>query len=145
MGLRDRLLGTRGGDRDGQADGMGSDAGYDAAAGAGLTGTAELAEFAPRQDGDYRCVSRGLYLRFARPIVTETVTGPAADGSELAEPARGEFTTSGRFTVQRRFGRAIVYTVLSGGGNDAVLVVRRTDTAGRQAERLEFVFESDEA
>ncbi len=134
MGLRDRLRGKR-------TDGHGAESsvdGYDAAAGPGLSGTVELTEFAPRQDGDYRCAERDLYLRFARPIVTET-TG--ADTS----PARGEFTTAGRFTVQRPFGRPIVYTVLHDGENDAALVVRRTDAATREAERLEFVFEPDEA
>lgn len=140
MSLRNRLLGTRSEDRRGE----GSSTEYDAAT--GLSGSTELTEFAPRQDGDYRCAERGLYLRFARPIVTETATETAAntDGGHT-EPARGEFTTSGRFTVQRPFGRPIVYTVLDGSGHDAALVVRRTDTATRQAERLEFAFESDDA
>lgn len=115
---------------------------------AGLSGTVELTEFAPRQDGDYRCTERGLYLRFARPIVTETVTetaSAAATDTNSEGPARSEFTTSGRFTVQRPFARPIVYTVLGDGtpGNDAALVVRRTDTATREAVRLEFVFEPD--
>jgi len=138
MGLRDRLLGARSGDRRSDADGASSGTEYDAAAGSALSGTMELTEFAPRQDGDYRCTTRGLYLRFARPIVTETA------GVD-AQPARGEFTTAGRFTVQRPFGRPIVYTVLHDGGNDAALVVRRTDAATGAAERLDFAFEKDEA
>jgi hypothetical protein len=152
MGLRDMLRGRRGGDEvivTGAAtehdESVGTESTWDNA----LSGTVELTEFAPRQDGDYHCAERGLYLRFARPIVTETATGTAASSTG---PARGEFTTSGRFTVQRPFGRPIVYTVLDDGGggtarlrgNDAALVVRRTDTGTREAERLEFVFEPDE-
>jgi hypothetical protein len=158
MSLRDMLRGRRN-DEPGRDDSgaehdesLGSESTRDNA----LSGTVELTEFAPRQDGDYHCAERGLYLRFARPIVTETAphtaTGTAAS-STGNHPARGEFTTSGRFTVQRPFGRPIVYTVLddgSGGtsrppGNDATLVVRRTDTGAGEAERLEFAFEPDEA
>jgi hypothetical protein len=157
MGLRDMLRGRRGG-----GEGIVTDAatehdeslGTESTRDDALSGTVELTEFAPRQDGDYHCAERGLYLRFARPIVTETATriatGTAASSTGAA---RGEFTTSGRFTVQRPFGRPIVYTVLDDGGggtphrplNDATLVVRRTDTETRAAERLEFVFEKDEA
>jgi hypothetical protein len=152
MSLRDMLRGRRGGD-----EGIVTDAatehdeslGTESTRDNALSGTVELTEFAPRQDGDYHCAERGLYLRFARPIVTETATGTAASSTG---PARGEFTTSGRFTVQRPFGRPIVYTVLDDGvggtsrvrGNDAALVVRRTDTGTREAERLDFVFEPDE-
>ncbi|MEO7126673.1 MAG: hypothetical protein ABI382_00090 [Nakamurella sp.] len=170
MSLRDKLRGLRGGETIGTdvSDGAatssgigGSDASssssaadensgnkYDAVPGVSLSGTSELSEFAPRQDGDYYCADRGLHLRFARPVVTES------DTAEI-EPARGEFTTSGRFAVQRRFSRPIVYTVLSntsvGGGtarlrgDDAVLTVRRTDTETRSAERLEFAFEADDS
>jgi hypothetical protein len=157
MSLRDMLRGRRN-DEAGRDD---SGAKYDESIGTestwdnALSGTVELTEFAPRQDGDYHCAERGLYLRFARPIVTETATHTAigtAAGSTGNHPARGEFTTSGRFTVQRPFGRPIVYTVLGDGaggtsrsrGNDAILAVRRTDTETRAAERLEFVFEPDE-
>jgi hypothetical protein len=151
MSLRDMLRGRRN-DEPGRDDSgaehdesLGTESTWDNA----LSGTVELTEFAPRQDGDYHCAERGLYLRFARPIVTETATGTAASSTG---PARGEFTTSGRFTVQRPFGRPIVYTVLGDGGggtarlrgNEAALVVRRTDTGTREAERLEFVFEPDE-
>ncbi len=142
MRLRDMLRGRRGGDEGIVTDAatehdesLGTESTWDNA----LSGTVELTEFAPRQDGDYHCAERGLYLRFARPIVTET----AAAGHRDA--ARGEFTTSGRFTVQRPFGRPIVYTVLDDGGHDAALVVRRTDTGTREAERLDFAFEKDEA
>lgn len=150
MSLRDKLRGLRGSDEghgdprpSGDRDNM-----YDGAAVDGqLSGRAELSEFAPRQDGDYHCAHRGLYLRFARPVVTET-------DAEVAEPARGEFTTSGRFAVQRMFYRPIVYTVLDdaptrdagatdGAANDVALVVRRTDTQTGTAERLEFTFEPD--
>lgn len=169
MSLRDKLRGLRGGDNDGgnDSDAVGSAAGdgastanrisggrYDDAPGSGLSSSAELTEFAPRQDGEYHCAERGLHLRFARPAVTESDTTEA-------EAARGEFTTSGRFSVQRRFGRPIVYTVLSNAmprnarpGNavpgdtaeyDVTLTVRRTNTETRAAERLEFTFEADEA
>lgn len=126
MSLRDRLRGMRSGGETLRE--------YDASADPVIFTSAEISEFTPRQDGDYRNAAAGLFLRFARPVVTETDTA-------IAEVAHGEFTTAGRFTVQRRFGRPIVYTVLD--GSDDALTVRRTDTATREAAQLEFTFEAD--
>lgn len=99
-----------------------------------LSAAAELAEFAPRQDGEYTCADRGLILRFTHATVVET------DATE-AEPAVGDFTNGARFSVQRRFGRPIVFTVLETASG--ALVLRRTDTATRQAERLDYLFTPD--
>lgn len=138
MSLRDRLRGAlRGSDEDDAvaAGGGGGDGG--SASGDGLSAGAELSEFAPRQDGEYLCAERGLHLRFVRPTVLEV-------DAALAEPAQGEFTPSGRFSVQRRFGRPIVFTVLPDtAGYDESLTVRRTDTETRDAERLTYAFVAD--
>jgi hypothetical protein len=144
MSLRDRWRSRRADDLGG--DGAPSAGRGDGGARADLFGAAELSEFGPRQDGDYRCTSAGLFLRFARPIVTETTVPETAGAADY--PATGEFTTSGRFTVQRPFGRPIVYTVLGDDADgpaayDEMLVVRRTDTGTRTTDRLEFTFEPD--
>lgn len=102
---------------------------------AALSAALELAEFTPRQDGEYACAERGLILRFTHTTVVET------DAAE-AEPAVGDFMGGARFSVQRRFGRPIVFTVLEP-GHDGALVLRRTDTATRQAERLAYTFAPD--
>lgn len=157
MSLRDRLRSMRSGAVD-EYDGM-PGKGSGAAESASLaSGGTELAEFAPRQDGDYHCASAGLFLRFARPVVTETVVTETATAETAAAdtaagkptadaPASGEFTTSGRFTVQRPFGRPIVYTVLAAIDAPAAyregITVRRTDTGTRATDRLEFTFEPD--
>lgn len=105
----------------------------------------DVTDFDPRSDGDYHCVERGLYLRFARPAVTET--SERADDAH-PDPARGEFTQSGRFVVQRRFGRPVVYTVLE--RRPGLLTVRRTDTSVTGSDgtdgtaELQFTFEPDD-
>lgn len=102
-----------------------------------LAAAIELAEFTPRQDGEYCCSERGLILRFTHATVVE------ADAAE-SEPAVGDFTNGARFSVQRRFGRPIVFTVLEpGDGDDGALVLRRTDTATREAGRLVYAFAAD--
>ena len=102
-------------------------------------GRDDVTDFDPRSDGDYHCAERGLYLRFARPAVTET---PAVPDTPAGEVARGEFTSSGRFVVHRPFGRPGVDTVLE--DRPGSMTVRRTDTAvtGSTAE-LAFTFEPD--
>ena len=109
-----------------------------AAARAPAAGRTDVTDFDPRSDGEYHCAARGLYLRFARPAVMES-------DDAHADPARGEFTQSGRFVVQRRFGRAVVYTVLE--RRPGQLTVRRTDTSvtgGGGTAELRFTFEPDE-
>lgn len=94
----------------------------------------DVTDFSPRSDGDYRCPDPAVVLRFARPAVTESTAG--AD-----EPAVGEFTSSGRWVVQRRFGRPVVYTVLETGSGS--FTARRTDTATAATAELIFTFEPD--
>lgn len=133
MGLRDRLRGLRGVEEGSTDYDVSSDAG-DAAA---VPAAAELDEFTPRQDGDYCCAERGLNLRFSRPTVTETAAGHD-------EPALGEFPNTGRFAVQRRFERPIVFTVLEPSATDgSELVVRRTDTETRESAAVRYRFEPD--
>lgn len=136
MSLRDRLRARSSGAA------VTNPAEYDDVPADPLSGNSDVTEFAPRPDGDYHCAERGLYLRFARPAVTET-------DAERPEPARGEFTAAGRFVVQRPFGRPVVYTVLGNGDapydprRNTVLTLRRTDTGTGAAERLDFTFEPD--
>lgn len=143
MSLRDRLRRRQPGSGQ-DSESSPADVGDADAAGA-VSGVArdDVTDFEPRSEGDYHCADRGLYLRFARPAVTET--SEQADGAH-PDPARGEFTSSGRFVVQRRFGRPVVYTVLETGVG--MLLVRRTDTAVPGAagtEELWFTFEPDTA
>lgn len=121
-----------------------------ASGGTHRAGRDDVVDFDPRSDGDYHCADRGLYLRFARPAVTETCSTGTPDregsGADSREPARGEFTASGRFIVQRRFGRPVVYTVLAVRAGS--MLVRRTDTAvtgPSGTAELEFTFEPDRA
>lgn len=129
MSLRDRLR-------------LRSTPARDVAAGDASSADVDVSDFAPRPDGDYHCADRGLYLRFARPAVTET-------DRAHEDVARGEFTSAGRFVVQRPFARPVVYTVLRGGsggenpGYDTALAVRRTDTGSGTSELLDFAFEPD--
>jgi hypothetical protein len=137
MSLRDRLRRRGdGGDEDG-GDGR-PDAPEASEPATAASARDDITDFDPHSDGDYRCTERGLLLRFARPVVLET-------DAEHADPARGEFTQSGRFVVQRPFDRPIVYTVLD--YRPGVMVVRRTDTSVTDTDgttELEFVFEPDE-
>ena len=113
-------------------------------------------DFRPRFDGSYRHAGGGpdgangeehgaavvgpridLTLRFSHGSVTETADGPGAteDGAAV-----GEYTSSGRFVVQRRFGRPIVYTILEIA--DEGFTARRTDTnPGGTATEPTFRFE----
>jgi len=136
MSLRDRL--RRRGDGGGENGGdEASDTSASSASGA--SGAREdITDFDPHPDGDYRCAEPELLLRFARPVVLET-------DPRHPDPARGEFTQSGRFVVQRQFGRPIVYTVLD--YRPGAMTVRRTDTSvtgPAGTAELDFAFEPDE-
>lgn len=79
--------------------------------------------FRPRIDGEYEGgadpddAARTLILQFSHSRVTEPNTGA---------PAGGEYTTSGRFTVQAPFERAVVFTVLT--VDEDSFTARRTAT-----------------
>jgi hypothetical protein len=136
MSLRDRLRRRGdGGDEDGGDEA--SDTSVSSQSGA-AGAREDISDFDPHSDGDYRCNEQDLLLRFARPVVLET-------DARYPDPARGEFTQSGRFVVQRRFGRPIVYTVLD--YRPGTMTVRRTDTSvtgTAGTAELDFVFEPDE-
>jgi hypothetical protein len=104
----------------------------------GTSGTAsprdDVTDFSPRSDGDYHCAEPAVFLRFARPAVTEST-------ADTDEPAVGDFTSSGRWVVQRRFGRPVVYTVLEMRADS--FTARRTDTATAGTAELLFTFEPD--
>jgi hypothetical protein len=99
--------------------------------------------FRPRFDGGY--VGGGhpdgtvIVLRFTQSSVSEVIDGADGDGA-----AGGEYTPSGRFVVQRRFARPIVYSVLA--ITDDSFEARRTDTnPGGGTTELAFTFRPTEA
>lgn len=121
MSLRDRFRSHRG-----------SDGGDEQPIGADGDQLADPIDFRPRFDGGY-ADDTGVVLRFSPSTVQEVADG--VDG-----PASGEYTPSGRFVVQRRFARPIVYTVLS--MSDDGFSARRTDTnAGGAATEVAFRFQ----
>lgn len=138
MSLRDKLRALR---PAGSAPPSDPDPDDVTAAPAAVTGTSvaasprdDVTDFSPRSDGDYHCAEPAVFLRFARPAVTESTSG-------TGEPAVGDFTASGRWVVQRRFGRPVVYTVLEVRGDS--FTARRTDTATASTAELLFTFEPD--
>ena len=130
MGLLDRLRGGRIDDGGGAL----GDGGVDPSGAPGDDGVPEPIDFRPRFDGAYRPVgpTDGVgRLTFSRTSVTE---------SGAAGASTGDYTSSGRFVVQRPFGRPVVYTVLAVAPDG--FTARRTDTAIPQTTRVEFLFEA---
>lgn len=100
----------------------------------------ESAEFTPRTDGWYRGESPAgkEWIRFT---TSTALVGLDAGGSA----AGGDYSGSGRFSVQRQFERPIVFTVLSVAvdpdGRMSAFTARRTDTApGAGVVEVEYVF-----
>jgi hypothetical protein len=132
MGLRDRFRPRRP-----EADA--EDAAATDRPAAGPVGDGDPIDFRPRLDGPYRDgTGHGLSLRFTPSTVQES---GGEDSHDVGEgPATGEYTASGRFVVQRRFGRPVVYTVLM--LTDDGFVARRTDTR-TDGESAEVTFRFD--
>ena len=121
MSLRDRFRSLGGSQEDGGAGPDGD-------------GPPEPIDFRPRFDGGY-ADGTGIVLRFTPSHVSEIADG--ADGPQGA--AGGEYTPSGRFVVQRRFARPIVYAVLAAGTDG--FAARRTDTnPGGGTAEVAFTF-----
>lgn len=135
MGLRDRL-----GLRRPTEESSPGDAGGDSGGEGG-----DPVDFRPRTDGRYLCQDvGGVALRFSGSSVQETSgLAPASSAAPGPDrPATGEYTSSGRFVVQRRFGRPVVYTVLAAGPDG--FSARRTDTnPDGDLAQLEFTFQPD--
>ena len=108
--------------------------------------------FIPRQTGIYRGgPSAYRYLRFAatgRVYVAGDDDGrrdvSAAQqllGSHNPDPMVGVYTGAGRFVVQRRFERGVVFTVLA--SDDAGLTARITSTETNTTDEHRYDFAED--
>ena len=114
---------------------------------AATSDVADPMAFSPRSDGLYDGgespdeAGSGLYLKFVGRKVSEAV-GPTSVGDAQAAfataDAVGDFTPAGRFTVQARFERPVIYTVLA--TSDRGFTARRTDTAVGSSHEIEYVF-----
>lgn len=115
----------------------------------------EPGEFQPRSDGVYdggedpdRPDAR-IYLRFTGNRVRELVGASSADQARVALAAAasqtgllvGDYTNSGRFSVQAPFERPVTYAVL--GADDAGFAVRRTNSGTATTHRTVLTFVPD--
>ena len=144
MGLRDALRSLRSG---GDDDKPSSEANINS-----LSAEAEDSDwFRPKQAGTY--IGGPEHARYLRFHVTGRVyvAGGTADapsarpllGPENADPTVGQYTGAGRFVVQRKFERPMVFTVLN--ADDAGLTVRLTATGVAQTGEHRYEFEPDPA
>ena len=151
MRLRDTFRSRRGDER-GEEEG-GEQEGLQSAAGGAEA--AEPTVFAPRSDGYYRATALtegdgpshddapAGYLRFlgTRVFWAPGSTGQAELATVLApgrDPWVGEYTPAGRFTVQRRFERPVVHTVL--GSGDGFFLARRTAVSHQDTDVVRYTF-----
>lgn len=149
MRLRDTFRSRRGADRGDEPGGLQSAAG-DAEA-------AEPTVFAPRSDGYYRATAvaedgtpagdgaAAGYLRFlGTRVFWAPGTTPEAELATTLGPGRdpwvGDYTPAGRFTVQRRFERPVVHTVL--GSDDGFFLARRTAVAQQDTDVVRYTFQA---
>jgi hypothetical protein len=140
------LFGRRDADRDRHGAGMESD---DEAV---LTsGGADSEWFRPRFDGTYAGGPDGFeFLRF-HPNGRVYLAPRAADAADAREklgpgnpdPIVGQFTGAGRFVVQQRFERPIVFTALE--ADDDGIAVRITVTQAAQTGHFRYRFVPDAA
>lgn len=141
MGLKDAFRSLRG-ERTG--DGPSGGAEEEAA----RSDVPEPMAFQPRFDGVYSGRDEsGLvhgFLRFSgsRVFFAPGETPPERVASVLgpgnADPWSGDYTKAGRFTVQRRFERPIVHTVLEFTGGGDAFVARYTPTADHDSLVLTY-------
>jgi hypothetical protein len=115
----------------------------------------EPGEFGPRSDGVYDGgqdpdhPDGRIYLRFTGNRVRELVGSSTADQARIALTSRptgvgvlvGEYTTSGRFSVQAPFERPVTYAVLA--ADDAGYTVRRTNSGTATTHQTVLTFVPD--
>lgn len=147
MRLRDTFRSRRG-------EGQGAEPGGLQSA-AGGAEVAEPASFAPRSDGYYRATvatdggspsGDGAPTGYLRFLGTRVFWAPGdTPEAELAgtlgpgrDPWVGDYTPAGRFTVQRRFERPVIHTVLGSGAG--FFLARRTAVADQDTAVLRYAF-----
>ena len=109
--------------------------------------------FRPRYDGTYHgrddAGAPQGFLRFSGGRVYFAPADTAAEvietvlGRANPDPWSGDYTPAGRFTVQRRFERPVIHTVLEFGGD--TFRARRTSTATNETSELTYTFVPYEA
>ena len=140
MSLRDTLRAMRkGGADDPQEDAARSD-------------VPEPEVFQPRSDGVYDGGpdpdgdGTGLYLRFSGNRVRESLGHASAQEARAALGTTtlvGDYTSTGRFSVQAPFERPIVYTVLA--SDDSGFTARRTNSGTSSTQEVTYAFVPDTA
>ncbi len=115
----------------------------------------EPGEFRPRSDGVYDGgedpdhPDARIYVRFTGNRVRELVGSSSADEARSAlsvgQPGAGvligDYTNSGRFSVQARFERPVTYAVLA--ADDAGFTVRRTNSGTATTHQTVLTFLPD--
>ncbi len=108
--------------------------------------------FRPRSDGVYDGGAdpdgegTGLFLRFSGNRVREVLGHTSAEAARDALTSTkqvGDYTSTGRFSVQAPFERPIVYTVLA--SDDAGFTVRRTNSGTGSTREIRYAFVPDSA
>jgi hypothetical protein len=105
--------------------------------------------FKPLQTGIYTGGPDGFAALRFYPTGKVFLAQQAADEADArtqlgpgnSDPAMGQFTGAGRFVVQRRFERPIVFTVLE--ADDTGLTVRLTATEAARTGRFRYTFVPD--
>ncbi len=107
--------------------------------------------FKPKTNGTYVCDSDDARFRYLRFWINGRVyfaSGPdsAAEarpllGPENSDPTVGQFTPAGRFSVQRKFERPIVCTVVAAA--DTGFDARITSTETNSSAVCSYTFEPD--
>ena len=108
--------------------------------------------FRPRYDGIYHGTVQdsgepGGHLRFSgnkvryAPPDTAATAVVAAVAADAADPWIGDYTPAGRFTVQRRFERPVIHTVLQTDGDS--FLARCTSGAGDGTAVLVYALDPD--
>ena len=112
--------------------------------------------FVPRTDGSYvggTADGRFRYLRFGLNGKVQLASGPATAaearsllGRDNPDPIIGPYTAAGRFSVQQRFERPVVFTVLAIGDPECRSFTARVTTSGPAGTgEYGYVFEPDES
>lgn len=108
--------------------------------------------FAPRSDGVYDGGTdpdgkgTGLYLRFSGNRVRESLGQASAQAARDALGSAklvGDYTSTGRFSVQAPFERPIVYTVLA--SDEIGFTARRTNSGTASTREITYAFVPDAA
>lgn len=98
----------------------------------------DITDFRPRSDGRYEAA--------IDPVSTNQLSALRFSGSRVSETTAagapsGEYTPSGRFSINARFERPIIYTVLSADAES--FTARRTDAGTGQVAELRYCFVAD--